>query len=73
MEFRRNKFLWNRESTMCNEYTKQLLRFFYGSTYLQITITVFGKIFSREELLVDLAVFPEIRQIKLMIRWNKFP
>ena len=53
---------------MCNEYTKQLLRFFYGSTYLQITITVFGKIFSREELLVDLAVFPEIRQIKLMIR-----
>ena len=68
MEFRRNKFLWNLESTMCNEYTKQLLRFFYGSTYLQITITVFGKIFSREELLVDLAVFPEIRQIKLMIR-----
>ena len=37
----------------------------YDSTWLQITITAFGKIFSREEMLVDLAVFPEIRQTKL--------
>ena len=41
-------------------------------TWLQITITAFGKIFSREEMLADLAVFPEIRQIKLMIRQTKF-
>ena len=45
---------------------------FYDSTWLQITITAFGKIFSREEMLADLAVFPEIRQIKLMIRQTKF-
>ena len=42
-------------------------------TWLQITITAFGKIFSREEMLVDLAVFPEIRQIKLMICQTKLP
>ena len=46
---------------------------FYDSTWLQITITAFGKIFSREEMLVDLAVFPEIRQIKLMICQTKLP
>ena len=40
---------------------------FYDSTWLQIAITAFGKIFSPEEMLVDLAGFPEIRQIKLMI------
>ena len=43
-----------------------------SGTWLQITITAFGKIFSREEMLADLAVFPEIRQIKLMIRQTKF-
>ena len=37
-------------------------------SWLQITITAFGKIFSREEMLADLTVFPEIRQIKFMIR-----
>ena len=42
-------------------------------TWLQITNTAFGKIFSREEILSNLAVFPEIRQIKLMIRQIKFP
>ena len=46
---------------------------FYDSNWLQIAITAFGKIFSREEMLVDLAVFPEIRQIKLVIRQTKFP
>ena len=39
-----------------------------SGTWLQITITAFGKIFSREEMLADLTLFPEIRQIKFMIR-----
>ena len=46
---------------------------FYYSTWLHITITTFGKMFSREEILADLAGFPELRQIKLMIRQIKFP
>ena len=46
---------------------------FYYSTWLQITITNFGEIFFREEMLADLEVFPEIRQIKLMICQIKFP
>ena len=41
---------------------------FYYSTWLQITIITFGKIFSREEMLADLAVFSEIRQIKFQRR-----
>ena len=45
----------------------------YYSIWLQIIFTTFGKIFSREELLEDLAVFPEIRQIKLIICQTKFP
>ena len=46
---------------------------FYYSTWLQITITTFGKTFSWEEMLADLAVFPDISQIKLVIRQIKFP
>ena len=57
---------------MYSEHTKQLLHFLLH-TWLQITITTFGKIFSREEILADLAVFPAIRQRKLMIRQIKFP
>ena len=45
---------------------------FYYSTWLQITITNFGEIYFREEMLADLEVFPEIRQIKLMICQIKF-
>ena len=52
--------------------TKSNYYVFYDSTWLQIAITAFGKIFCREEMLVDLSVFPEIHQIKLMIRQTKF-
>ena len=44
---------------------------FYYSIWLQIIFTTF--VFSREKLLEDLAVFPEIRQIKLIICQTKFP
>ena len=39
---------------------------------MQITITTCGKIFSREKMLADLAVFLEISQIKRMIRQIDF-
>ena len=45
---------------------------FYYITWLQTPITTFDKIFSREEMLADLAVFPGIRQIKPTVRQIKF-
>ena len=53
--------------------TQSNYNIFYYSTWLQIATTTFGKIFSREELLADLVIFPEIYQIKLMIHQINFP
>ena len=64
--------MWNLESAMFNEYATSYY-IFYCSNWLQITISTFGKMFSREEMLADLAVFPEIHQRKLMICKIKFP
>ena len=72
IEFRSHKFLRNLESTLCNEYTNQLLHL--SLQYLvEITIATFCKIFSREKMLAYLAVFPEIHQIEITIRQIKFP
>ena len=72
IEFHSHKFLRNLESTMCNEYTNQLLHL--SLQYLvEITIATFCKKFSREKMLADLAVFPETHQIEMTIRQIKFP